>query len=271
MNLEDKLFLITGASSGIGAATAQAAARQGARVILLARSISRLEQVAAEIAQQGGVAFPFRVNLTDAAAVQAVTEKILGQVGTPDIIFNNAGAGKWLSAFETSPEEAVNMMAAPYFAAFFTTNAFLPAMLSRGKGLVVNITSVASYMVWPGATAYTAARWAMRGYTEALRSDLRRTKLRVMLVALAKVQSEYWENNPGSEARLPKVQAMIPVLTPQAAAAAILSGIRHGQREVIAPAMLHVVIGLNALFPDVTRWLLNVTSWRAPQPASVEP
>jgi NADP-dependent 3-hydroxy acid dehydrogenase YdfG len=261
MNLNDKLFLITGASSGIGAATARAAARQGARVVLLARSAPKLASVADEIKREGGAAYPFPIDLTDAAAVQATAQQIIQQVGVPDILLNNAGAGQWLSTVETSPQDAVEMMAAPYFAAFFTTRAFLPAMLERNRGVIANMTSVASRLTWPGATAYTAGRWAMRGFTEGLRADLSRSRLRVMLVTFAKVQSDYWANNPGSEARLPKAQAMIPVLTPEAAADAILFGRRFNQREVMAPLMLRVVIWLNALFPDVTRLLMNSTGW----------
>jgi short-subunit dehydrogenase len=75
----------------------------------------------------------------------------------------------------------------------------------------------------------------MRGFTEALHADLNRTRLHVMLITFAKVQSDYWANNPGSKARLPKAQAMIPVLTPETASQAILSGLRRRQREVIAP------------------------------------
>lgn len=266
MDLKDKLFLVTGASSGIGAATAQAAARQGARLVLLARSQARLEQVTDKISRQGGTAYPRAVDLTDPEAVQSTAEKILREIGVPDILLNNAGSGKWLSTAETPPGEAVAMMAAPYFAAFFTTRAFLPAMLAGDRGVIVNMTSVASRLAWPGATAYTAGRWAMRGFTEGLRADVSGTRLRVMLVTFAKVQSEYWANNPGSEERLPKAQAMIPILSPEAAAQAILSGLRSGRREVMAPFMLRVVIWLNTLFPDVTRLLMNSTGWKGHGP-----
>ncbi len=113
MDLNGKTMLITGASSGIGAATARAAAREGARVILLARTQAKLEQVAGEIRRDGGRAAVFPVDLTDTQAVAAVAAQVTAELGTPDVIFNNAGTGRWLFAEETSPQDAVAMMAAP--------------------------------------------------------------------------------------------------------------------------------------------------------------
>lgn len=262
MDLQNSKILITGASSGIGAATARAAAREGAQVILLARTLSKLEQVAADIRRAGGRAHVYPVDLTDARAVDQCAPQIMGEVGIPDILVNNAGAGRWLSIDETRPEEAAAMISAPYLAAFYITRAFLPEMLKRNSGTIVNLTSVASRLVWPGATAYAVGRWAMRGFHQALEADLSGTKIRTTLVTFAAVRSAYWENNPGSELRVPKAQVMIPVLTSEQAAAAILKGIKRNQREVIAPFMLQVVLALNYLFPFVTRRLMVLTGYR---------
>ncbi len=259
MDLNGKIMLITGASSGIGAATARAAARAGAMVVLLARTKSKLENIADSIRKDGGAAHVYPVDLTVAEAVAEASKRVAVEVGLPDIIFNNAGAGKWLYIQETEPVDAVSMMASPYFAAFFVTRAFLPDMLRRNSGCIINMTSAASRLVWPGATAYTAARWAMHGFTEALRADLSGTGIQVMVTTFAKVESSYWENNPGSEERLPKAQSMMRVLTPEETAAAIVRGIRRNKCEVIAPFMLRIVFALNRFFPSVTRWIMRGT------------
>lgn len=180
----------------------------------------------------------------------------------PDIIVNNAGSGQWLFAEETSAEDAVQMMAAPYFAAFFITRAFLPMMLERNSGHIVNLTSVASYMVWPGATAYTAARWAMRGFTEALQADLHHTGVRTTLAVFAKVHSDYWHNNPGSEARIPAAQGLIPALSSEQAAAAIITGIQRNRATVVEPFMLRLLLAANQSFPQISRRLLLATGYR---------
>ena len=192
-------MLITGASSGIGAATAKEAARQGAEVILVARTQPKLEAVADEIRSMGSVAHVYPADVSDADVVRNLATQVQSVHGTPDILFNNAGAGRWLFTEETEMEDAAEMMAAPYLAAFYITRAFLPGMLKRDSGYIVNMSSIAGFMPWPGATAYAAARWAMRGFTESLRADLHGTKLRTMLTAFAKVESDFWQNNPGSE------------------------------------------------------------------------
>ena len=271
MDLNGKTMLITGASSGIGAATARAAAQEGARVILLARTQANLEAVAGEIRTGGGRAVVFPVDLTDAEAVSAVAAQVTAELGTPDIIFNNAGTGRWLFAEETSPQDAVSMMAAPYFAAFFVTRAFLPAMLERDSGYIVAMTSAAAWMAWPGATAYTAGRWAMRGFAAALRADLASTHIRTMLVTLAKVKSSYWENNPGSEERVPGVQSVLPVLMPEQAAAAIIQGIKRDKREVAAPLMLRITLLMAHLFPYVPRWLMTSTGYKSQRSRRISP
>jgi short-subunit dehydrogenase len=262
MKLKGKILVITGASSGIGAATARAAAREGARVLLLARSKGKLDDLAEEMRREGGQVCAYPVDLTDAQAVAEVATRITREVGTPDILVKTAGFGRWLSTEETSPEEAVSMMAAPYFATFFLTRALLPDMLRRNSGTIVNMTSLASRIVWPGAVAYTAARWAMRGFTKALRADLNGTGVRTMLVTFAAVSSSYWEHNPGSEERIPKAQAMIPVLSPEQAAVYLLRRIKRRQHEVMAPLMVRIVVGLNSLFPYITCRLMTMTGYR---------
>jgi short-subunit dehydrogenase len=264
MNLNNKIMVVTGASSGIGAATARAAARDGAKLVLLARNQAKLEEVAEEIRRSGKVANAYTVDLTVADAVSEVAKRITSEVGTPDILFNNAGAGRWLSVEETEPDEAVKMMAAPYFAAFFLTRAFLPEMLQRNSGYIINMTSAASRIAWPGATAYIAAQWAMHGLTEGLRADLTGTNIRTMLVTFAKVTSSYWENNPGSEERLPQAQSMVRVLTPEEAAQAIVNGIKRDKQEIVAPFMLRFVFALNYLFPGMTRRMMCAGRWPGP-------
>lgn len=158
MDIRNKRVLITGSSSGIGAATAGVAASKGARIILVARSESRLKRVADAIGKAGGEAACFVADLADFAAVRRMASEVLEAEGTPDVIMNNAGSGQWKYAKDTIPEEASQMVVTPYPSAFAVTHAFLPGLIERHSGLVINVTSAAGFMAWPGATAYTAAR-----------------------------------------------------------------------------------------------------------------
>jgi short-subunit dehydrogenase len=265
MKINGKTVLVTGASSGMGAAIGKAMAKAGGRVLLLARREDELRRVADEIKQAGGEARIYPVDLADSSSVMEVAQRIKAEVGTPDIIVNNAGSGKWRFIEETSPEEAVQMMAVPYFAAFFVTRAFMPEMLKRNSGHIVNISSVGSRFVWPGATAYLAARWAVRGFTEALRADLYGTGIDVTLYESGVVQSSYWEHNPGSQERVPKMGLLVPALTPEQVGAAIVKGVERNKRLVVIPFMMRLTYWQHAVVPWLVQWLMTVTGYRRPR------
>ena len=179
MQIAGHKIVVTGASRGIGLSTAQALARAGGRVALVARS-PEIEEVAAAIVANGGQARGYIADLGNAADVEEMAHRVVADFGPPDIVVNNAGAGRWLFVEETPADEVVAMMAVPYFAAFYVTRAFLPEMLERGSGYIVNINSPAAWTPWPGATGYTAARFAMRGFSQALRLDLRGTGVQLL-------------------------------------------------------------------------------------------
>ena len=257
MKITGRTIVVTGASRGIGKATAEALARAGGRVALLARS-PEIERIAADLAAQGFEARGYIVDVGNHQEVDAVAGRIVADLAAPDIVINNAGAGRWLHVEETPAEEVATMMAAPYFAAFYVTRAFLPAMLARNDGYVVTINSPVAWLPWPGATAYTAARFAMRGFVEALRLDLRGTGVRVLEIVPAKVASTYFDSNPHSEERLPTITGMVPTLTPEQVAAAIVRGIETDRRRIVFPFMLRLVLAMRALAPAVVDWMM----WR---------
>jgi short-subunit dehydrogenase len=260
--ISGKLVLVTGASRGIGAAVAKAMAKEGGRVVLVARNMKALEQVAAEIASTGGTAWTFSVDLTNSKSVATAGTQISHQLGTPDILINNAGVGRWRFTDETTPAEAVECMTVPYFAAFSIVHAFLPAMLRRRSGHIVNISSVGSRFVWPGATAYLAARWALRGFTEALRSDFDGSGINVTIVESGVVNSPYWEHNPGSRERVPKLAKLIPELSPEEVAQAIVRGVERNRRTIVIPFMMRLFCELHAVFPSLIQWLVTKTGYR---------
>ena len=265
MQIQGKTVLVTGASSGIGEAIARAMARQGARVLLLARRQSELDRVAAEIAAAGGEARGYPVDLTDLEAIARVAEAIKAEVGVPDIIVNNAGAGRFLFVEETTPAEAVQMMAVPYFAAFAVTRAFLPEMLARNSGHIVNITSGVAHVACRGMAGYAVARWAMRGFAEALRAETFGTKVRVTLVTPGTVRSPYFETNPGSRERIPAIDKFFPALTPEQVADAVVWGVERNKRHVITPWLFALAIRAHRVMPWPIEWLVLKTGPRRPK------
>jgi short-subunit dehydrogenase len=247
-----KLVLVTGASSGIGEATAKLYAENGARVLLLARSEERLGRVAEAIGRNGGAAGAFPVDLSELEAVAETAARIKREHGTPDILINNAGAGRWLPLIETSPAEAREMIEVPYLAALYATRAFLPEMVARRSGAIACITSPASYLAWPNACAYIAARHALRGFAEALRSEVKGKGLKVTLVVLGTVETPYWQHNPGSREHVPATnETLMPTLSVEEAAATILNGIAAGKATVVKPGLYRALFLLNALAPGL--------------------
>ncbi len=257
-----KVCVVTGASSGIGEATAKAAARAGARVALIARRKEQLERIVSEIVAAGGESAAFPADLTDREAVRAIAVELCERLGAPEILINNAGAGAWKYVDETAPGEAEEMMAAPYFAAFYLTRELLPAMLSARAGHIVNVTSVAAHFAFSGATGYASARWAMRGFSEALSQDLHESGVKVALATFAKVDSDYFTTNPNAADRLPGAQALVRVLTPEQAAAAIVGGIARDSREIVAPIELRALMLAGRFAPGTIRWILRATGHR---------
>jgi short-subunit dehydrogenase len=263
MKLNSTIALITGASSGIGAATAKAMAKKGARVALLARTESALKNVATEIAASGGEARVYPVDLTDATRVEQTIARIKFEMGEVDVVVNSAGAGRWLFTEETSPAEAVDMMAVPYFAAFNVTRFCLPSMLKRRRGHIVVVNSPVVLSAWPGAAGYTAARYALLGFTNALRFDLRGTGVNVTSIVPGKVaDSEYFQRNKGVEERIPAIGKIIPAVTSAQVAKATVQGVEGDKREVVLPFMLKMFFAANHFFPWLMEWLLAATGWQ---------
>ena len=248
--MASELVLVTGASSGIGEATALRYGAAGAHVLLLARNAERLYGVAHAIREAGGEATAFPIDLSASEAIKEVAARIEGEIGIPDILINNAGAGRWLPLIDTSPEDARAMIDVPYLAAFNMTRAFAPAMIARKSGRIAFITSPASYLAWPNASAYIAARRALAGLADGLRAELKPTGLSVTLVVLGTVETPYWEHNPGSRENLPKAdKRLLPTLTPEQAAEAIVAGVEAKKPIVVKPAIYRALFVLNALFP----------------------
>ena len=179
--------------------------------------------------------------------------------GSPSLIVNSAGAGIWRFLEETTTREIDSMIGAPYLAAAHTTRAFIGDMIAAGHGLLIHIASPASIIPWPGATAYTATRWALRGLHEALHQDLRGTGVSTSLAYFGEVSSDYFKANPDSHEHIPSLGSWIPVSTPESCAEVILGIVRRPRPVVYHPFALRLMAWTAALAPAPTRWLIART------------
>lgn len=251
-----KLSIITGASSGIGAAAARQLAAAGYKVVLVARSQSRLEEVASEI---GNNALIEACDASDGDAVLAMAERVYRVYGIPEVIINSAGAGEWKLIEDTSPAEAVTMMNAPYFAAFNITHAFIRGMLEQRQGVIIHIGAPVSFFTMPSCTGYAAARWALRGLHESLCDDLYGTGVSSCHIVFGKVSSPYFEHNPNTEEKIPSIAKTVRTISTEECAKVIVRAVRRPRRHIIYPFMLRMYYWSYAVFPWLTRWLLRCT------------
>ena len=176
-----KVVIITGAASGFGLLTAVEVAQRGHIVYATMRDLAKgaaLEQAT----RSGGVVQQRRLDVTDAASIDAVVSEVVDAHGRIDALVNNAGAGSVGLAYDLADDEVRNHLETNLLGAMRCTRAVVPAMRSNGSGTIVNVSSIAGRSAVPFLSAYSASKFALEGWSECLRYELTRTGLKVCLV-----------------------------------------------------------------------------------------
>ncbi|WP_420462054.1 SDR family NAD(P)-dependent oxidoreductase [Candidatus Palauibacter sp.] len=188
-----QLALVTGASAGIGEAIARRMARDGANLVLWARRSDRLAQLAEEIASTTGANVQTCVvDVRDHEAVVAEADRLMAVTGAPDIVINNAGLAAGMALVQDADVDDWNrMIDTNVKGLLFVTRAFLPAMIARDSGHVVNIGSIAGRQVYPGGSVYCASKYAVQALTEGSNLDVLGTGVRVSGVNPGMVETEF--------------------------------------------------------------------------------
>ena len=190
-----KLALITGASSGIGAACARRFAAEGAHLVLWARRGERLERLAAELAAKHKVTIQTAtVDVRDRSAVTRSADALVATGAVPDILLNNAGLASGLSRVQDGdPADWDRMIDTNLKGVLNVSRAFLPHMIARGRGHVVNLGSTAGHMVYPMGNVYNATKFGVQALTEGMNLDVAGTPIRVSAVDPGYVDTEFSE------------------------------------------------------------------------------
>ena len=260
--MAQKLAVVTGASSGTGAATAEALGALGWRVVLVARRAERLHEVASRVTAVGGDAVVEPLDGGDAAAVGAMVERVRTRLGTPGAIVNSAGAGEWRWLEDSPPADMERMLDAPFRVAYHVTQGFMRDLLAQRSGVIVHVGSPASLLPWPSATAYTVSRWALRGLHESLSQDLAGTGVHSCHVLFGEVTSDYFTANADSRQHIPILGHLIPTITPAEAAEVIVRTIHRPRHQVLHPRTLATFEATHRLAPGPVRFLARVTGRR---------
>lgn len=247
---QGKTALITGASSGIGEATARLLSRQGLHVLLTARRADRLESLADEIIHAGGRASVIPADLSVEEERRRLAEVVLKSGGCPDVLVNNAGFG-WYGYYHTMPWETVqSMIRVNLEAPAHLTRLFLPAMLARGSGFILNISSIAGNMPNQGVAVYAATKAFLDSFTTSLYRETRGSGVQVCSIRPGPVSSEFFEQalrRPNGRA-VPAERFAVP---PQRVAECLWSVMNHPRRTVYVPSIMALSPWLERLFGGV--------------------
>ncbi len=214
--LQDQVVLVTGASSGLGRASALAFAQAGADVALLARSERELQVVADEVEKLGRRALALPIDLSDEAAVLTAAERTVSTLGRIDVLLNNAGTDVPGSVTALSVDDWDLVLAVNLRAPFLLAKSVFPTMQAQGRGTIINVSSVAGKRGWANASAYCASKFGLTGFTQALHAEGKEHGIRAVVVypgAMATNwgdwtpearQADEQESRPSSEALSPE-------------------------------------------------------------------
>src|SRR4051812_38794168 len=261
------IVVITGASAGIGRATARHFGEKGWRVALVARGVDGLEAAEREIEQAGGEAMVLPTDVADEHAVDEAAERVEQDWGPIDVWVNDAMATIYCEFMQIPPEDFRRATEVTYLGAVWGTRAALKRMLPRDHGAIVQVGSALAYRSIPLQAPYCGAKFAMRGFTDSLRSELEhdRSRVHLTMVQLPAVNTPQFE---WCRTRMPQQpQPVPPIFQPEVAARAIVWASHHRRRELWVGGSTAVAIVANKIAPGLIDRYLAATAYRSQESA----
>jgi short-subunit dehydrogenase len=265
VNRASEVVVITGASAGVGRATARRFAKYGARIGLLARGVDGLEAARRDVENLGGNALIVPVDIADPNQVEAAAAQIEAQLGEIDIWINNATTSVFSPIKEMTLEEFRRVTEVTYLGYVYGTLAALRRMLPRDRGVIVQVGSALAYRGIPLQSAYCAAKHAVQGFCDSLRCELLHDNSRVQLT-MVQLPALNTPQFGWVKSRLPrKAQPVPPIFQPEVAAEAIYFAAHNPRREFYVGAPSVAVITANKLVPGLLDHYLARTGYDSQQ------
>jgi short-subunit dehydrogenase len=252
--------LVTGASSGIGQALALELARQGGDVLLNARRRDRLSELSSEIERLGQRVIVVDGDITDPAVRSACLDAAKEHLGGIDMLVNNAGIGAIGPFLEASPDRLRRIMEVNFFAPAELIRLSAPVLRGEDRPLIINISSVLGHRAVPNKSEYCASKFALHGLSDALRAELRRDGIDLLIVSPSTTASEFFDNV--ISAALPRLQS--GGMDPSVVARKTVHAIRRGRHEIILSPGGKLLVWLDRLCPPLMNRLIAKWGDRSP-------
>jgi len=253
VDFKNKIILITGASSGIGKQTAIEFAKKGANLILVARRKEKLELVAKELEKFKISVLVCPCDVSDKDQVKEMSKIVLEKFDSIDILVNNAGFAIYGSVSDLSIDEIESQMETNYLGMVYCIKNFLPSMLEKKSGHIVNVASVAASFGLPGIASYCASKFAMLGFSEGLKHELKNSGIGITVVSPIMVKTNFFDH-PSFE-KMPKYSPTS--LSSKSVANAILKASNSPRLEIIVPSPVRIAVWLKNTFPYLINPILG--------------
>jgi short-subunit dehydrogenase len=276
IDLRGQNVLITGGSRGLGLVLAREFLHKGARVAICARDTAELEEAAQDLRALGGVVMTATCDLTDLAQVITLVEAVQGQLGSVDVLVNNAGIISVGPLEEMRLTDFVEAMETNYWAALYTTMAALPGMRARGAGRIVNISSIGGKISVPHMLPYSASKFALTGLSEGLRAELKKDGITVTtvcpgLMRTGSPRNASFKGQHRAEYAWFAISDSLPLtsISAERAARRIVRACELGEAEVVLSLQAKLAVKFHALWPGMTADLLGQVNRLLPGPGGI--
>lgn len=247
MKFRDKVVVITGASSGIGAASAIQFAKKGASVVLVGRRKEKLFELEKKLTEFNIQTLVCICDVSNKLHVKEMCKEVLDKFGRIDILVNNAGFAIYGNVLDLDLEQIESQMATNYFGMVYCTKNFLSKMIEQNSGHIINVASVAASFGLPGLASYCASKFAMLGFSEGLQHELKGTKVGITVVSPIMVRTNFFDHS--SFESMPKFSPTS--LSAETVAKAILKAANSSRLEIIVPAVVRGAVWIKQTFPYV--------------------
>ncbi|MBP2098141.1 SDR family NAD(P)-dependent oxidoreductase [Enterococcus rivorum] len=253
-NLMNKVVVVTGGSAGLGEQICYEAAKKGAIVVVCARRINLIGKVKERCEELSGKpAFDYQLNVADPENVEHVFEKIQAEVGSIDVLVNNAGFGIFENFVDINMDLAKNMFEVNILGMMFFTQKTAIQMVEKGHGHIINIASMAGKMATAKSTVYSATKFAVLGFSNALRLELKPAGVSVTTVNPGPIHTEFFDKADPSGDYLSSIDRL--VLDPNKLAKEIVNAMGTCKREINRPRAMEVAARFYTLFPHIGDFL----------------